>query len=67
MKLLPIFTVNNLNWLPINFIGDELFSQGLFEMFILFSPVNLGIFEAQHQTNCNIIVFNAIYVRVAYL
>ena len=25
-----------------------------------FSPVNLGIFEAQHQTNCNRIVFNAI-------
>ena len=24
------------------------------------SPVNLGIFEAQHQTNCNRIVFNAI-------
>ena len=24
------------------------------------SPVNLGIFEAQHQTNCNTIVFNAI-------
>ena len=23
------------------------------------SPVNLGIFEAQHQTNCNRIVFNA--------
>ena len=26
----------------------------------LSSPVNLGIFEAQHQTNCNRIVFNAI-------
>ena len=26
----------------------------------VFSPVNLGIFEAQHQTNCNRIVFNAI-------
>ena len=26
----------------------------------LHSPVNLGIFEAQHQTNCNRIVFNAI-------
>ena len=25
-----------------------------------FSPVNLGILEAQHQTNCNRIVFNAI-------
>ena len=25
-----------------------------------YSPVNLGIFEAQHQTNCNRIVFNAI-------
>ena len=24
------------------------------------SPVNLGIFEAKHQTNCNRIVFNAI-------
>ena len=24
------------------------------------SPVNLGIFEAQRQTNCNRIVFNAI-------
>ena len=24
------------------------------------SPVNLGIFEAQHQTNCNTIVFNVI-------
>ena len=24
------------------------------------SPVNLGIFEAQHQTNCNRIVFKAI-------
>ena len=24
------------------------------------SPVNLGIFEAQHQNNCNRIVFNAI-------
>ena len=24
------------------------------------SPVNLGILEAQHQTNCNRIVFNAI-------
>ena len=24
------------------------------------SPVNLGIFEAQHQTNCNRIVFNFI-------
>ena len=24
------------------------------------SPVNLGIFEAQHQTNCNRIVFNTI-------
>ena len=24
------------------------------------SPVNPGIFEAQHQTNCNRIVFNAI-------
>ena len=24
------------------------------------SPVNLGIFEAQHQTNCLRIVFNAI-------
>ena len=23
------------------------------------SPVNLGIFEAQHQTKCNRIVFNA--------
>ena len=25
-----------------------------------YSPVNLGIFEAQHQTNCKRIVFNAI-------
>ena len=24
------------------------------------SPVNLGMFEAQHQSNCNRIVFNAI-------
>ena len=24
------------------------------------SPVNLAIFEAQHQTNCNRIVFNVI-------
>ena len=26
----------------------------------MYSPVNLSIFEAQHQTNCNRIVFNAI-------
>ena len=31
------------------------------------SPVNLGMFEAKHQTNRNRIVFNAIEVRVAYL
>ena len=30
-------------------------------------PVNLDIFEAQHQTNCNRIVYNAIWLRVAYL
>ena len=32
-----------------------------------YSPVNLGIFEAQHQTNCNNFFFKAIKVRVAYL
>ena len=32
--------------------------------FLNISPVNLGIFEAQHQTNCDIILLS---VRVAYL
>ena len=31
------------------------------------SSVNLGIFEAQHQTNCNNFFFKAMKVRVAYL
>ena len=32
-----------------------------------YSPVNLGILEAQDQSNCNIIVFNVILVMVTYL
>ena len=41
-------------------LDKELYSSSSLYTQVYNSPVNLGIFEAQHQTTCNRIVFNAI-------